>query len=254
MAQRPDPYLGPEERRRLIPALQRAIENTFSDGDWKHLAYETGTDDWILNHPRLLRSLHWQDPDYGGHVFDAIEQILQRSPENLTALLRNGKIRDWLKTHQPDVYSEFTDDHSFVPTFTPPTPTPREVLVRAIQDAETLIATSGPGSALDRVHTALHTYLLAACDDHGISHSADPGVTELFKLLREQHPGLKNLGTRSQDLEKIMRGLASIVDALNPLRNKASMAHPTAALLGDDEAMLAINATRTLLHYLSAKL
>jgi hypothetical protein len=44
------------------------------------------------------------------------------------------------------------------------------------------------------------------------------------------------------------------MDALNFLRNKASIAHPNADLLGDEEAMLAVNAARTTLHYLDAKL
>jgi Abortive infection C-terminus len=38
------------------------------------------------------------------------------------------------------------------------------------------------------------------------------------------------------------------------LRNNASVAHPNEALLDEPEAMLAINAARTILHYLDAKL
>jgi hypothetical protein len=48
--------------------------------------------------------------------------------------------------------------------------------------------------------------------------------------------------------------MATIVDALNPLRNKASLAHPTEELLADAEAMLVINAVRTLVHYLEKKM
>ena len=42
--------------------------------------------------------------------------------------------------------------------------------------------------------------------------------------------------------------------AIDPLRNKNSFAHPTWALLDVPEAMLVINAARTILHYLDAKL
>jgi hypothetical protein len=47
---------------------------------------------------------------------------------------------------------------------------------------------------------------------------------------------------------------ATVVDALNPVRNRGSMAHANATLLDEPEAMLVINAVRTLLHYLNAKI
>lgn len=48
--------------------------------------------------------------------------------------------------------------------------------------------------------------------------------------------------------------MSAILDALNPVRNRASVAHPNATLLAQAEAMLVVNATRTILHYLDAKL
>jgi len=78
-------------------------------------------------------------------------------------------------------------------------------------------------------------------------------MTKLFKLLRQNHPTLQNLGTRSQDIERILQASANIMDALNPIRNNASVAHPNDHLLNKEEAMLAINVTRSLLHYLDSK-
>lgn len=82
----------------------------------------------------------------------------------------------------------------------------------------------------------------------------DDGMTRLFKLIRQQHPSFQNLGARSQDIERILQSFANIMDALNPIRNTASVAHPNADLLKKDEAMLVVNSARTLLHYLNAKL
>jgi hypothetical protein len=65
---------------------------------------------------------------------------------------------------------------------------------------------------------------------------------------------LRDLGTRSEDLWRIVSSTASVVDALNVLRNNASIAHPNESLLEAAEAMLAINSARTLLHYLDAKI
>jgi ABC-type transporter Mla subunit MlaD len=72
----------------------------------------------------------------------------------------------------------------------------------------------------------LHGYLHAVCDVENIVYGKDDSMTKLFKLLRQHHPALRNLGARSQDIEPILQSSASIMDALNPIINNASVAHP----------------------------
>lgn len=129
-----------------------------------------------------------------------------------------------------------------------------EVVERAINDAETLIATNGAISGIDRVHTTLHGYVKAVCDKAKIGYGDDPSMTDLFKVLRERHPRFRELGPRENDINQVLRALGAIMAALNPVRNRASVAHPNDALLEEPEAMLVINAARTILHYLDAKL
>ncbi|HEX7133312.1 MAG TPA: abortive infection family protein [Iamia sp.] len=128
-----------------------------------------------------------------------------------------------------------------------------EQVRRALDDADNLMRSSGPQSAVDRVHTALHGYLLALCDDAGIAHGDRPTMNQLFKALRAEHPGLADLGARGEDVVKMLGAMATILDSLNPVRNNASMAHPNALLVGEPEAVLVINTVRTLLTYLDAK-
>lgn len=129
-----------------------------------------------------------------------------------------------------------------------------EVVEHALSDAETLIRARGATSGLDRVHTAFHGYLKAVCEAAAIPFGSDPSITELFKLVRERHPALQ-LGTPTADtIKQILRSMAAIVDVLNPLRNRSSVAHPNDVLLEEPEAMLAINSVRTLLHYLNMRL
>ena len=139
------------------------------------------------------------------------------------------------------------------PISTPDPKTTSTIVERAINDVETLIQSSGAISGVDRIHTALHGYLQAVCDREKIAYVKDDSMTKLFKLLRQNHPALQNLGSRSQDIERVFQSFASILDALNPIRNNASVAHPNNNLLEKDEAMLVINVARTLLHYLDAK-
>lgn len=70
----------------------------------------------------------------------------------------------------------------------------------------------------------------------------------LFKALRRDHAALKPQGPRSADIAKILGSLATVVDSLAPIRNKASLAHAN-PLLDEPEAAAALNATRTVFHY-----
>ncbi len=144
------------------------------------------------------------------------------------------------------------DDAPRIPT--PSLDVQTEAVQRALTDAEHLIAQSGATSAVDRVHTALHAYLRAVCGMAGLAVPDDASLTALFKAIRRGHPALAATGPRSGDIDRVLRSFSSILDALNPLRNQASMAHPQSSLLDQPEAMLVVHAARTLLHYLNARL
>jgi hypothetical protein len=141
------------------------------------------------------------------------------------------------------------------PGVLPPAPQmTSDVVDRALRDAETLIQTSGPTSAVDRVHTALHGYLALQCRTAGITYQESDGMPALLRKLRRDHTRLGDLGPRADDLTRVLNASGAILEALLALRNRASVAHPNEELLGDDEARLVINVGRSLLTYLDAKL
>jgi hypothetical protein len=107
---------------------------------------------------------------------------------------------------------------------------------------------------VDRVHTAFHGYLKVVCHGAGLGADDDASITTLFKLLRQTHPAFAKAGPRQADVDKVARAMAMAIDALNPLRNDATLAHPADAVLEQAEAMLVINAVRTLLHYINDKI
>jgi len=191
--------------------------------------------------------------------------ILEGSPPDVQAKIIRGVLKRFpldaeLKpaTRTQELYDKLLDIIRRLEGASPvPSPEPRTtsaIVERAITDAESLLKSSGAVSGVDRVHTALHGYLRVVCDKQIIAYSRDDGMTKLFRLIRQHHPAFQNLGPRSQDVERILQSFASIMDALNPIRNNASVAHPNTDLLGRDEAMLVINAARTLLHYLDSKI
>jgi hypothetical protein len=129
-----------------------------------------------------------------------------------------------------------------------------DVVERALADAEQLIKSTGAVSGVDRVHTALHGYLGQVCMDASISADKDLSITELFKLIREQHPVFAVSPAGAEEIMRIIRAMSTIVDAINTLRNRVSMAHPNPVLLEEPEAMLAINLVRAILHYFDSKI
>lgn len=145
-------------------------------------------------------------------------------------------------------------DEGEVESVAPPTlKITSSVVEHALNDTETLIRQRGAVSGLDRVHTAFHGYLKAVCDDAGLLPAGDPGITD-FKILRRQHPAFQPPPPGAREIDNVLGPLATIVNALNPLRNRSSVAHPNEELLEEPEAMLVINAVRTLLHYLNSRI
>ena len=140
------------------------------------------------------------------------------------------------------------------PVTTPALTIRSDSVERALADAEQLIHSRGAASGVDRVHTALHGYLKGIAEQASIQFPNNAGITTLFKHLCGSHPALRVPEPRAREINHVIRSLSTILDALNPVRNKASGAHPADAILQEPEAMLVINSVRTVLHYLDAKL
>lgn len=136
-------------------------------------------------------------------------------------------------------------------------PTPRitsQVVSKALTDAEHLLRTTGATSGMDRIHTALHGYLRVTCNSAGIETTPDSSLTDLFKIMRDSHPAFKNVGPHQPEVFRVVKALSTILDGLNFLRNRGSVAHSNELLLNEPEAMLAINSANTILHYIDARL
>lgn len=67
-----------------VLALRERVVADFSASDWDEVGLLTGYSDVISRHPRLLRSLHWNDEDYSGNALTIIKQIAEQNPEAFT--------------------------------------------------------------------------------------------------------------------------------------------------------------------------
>ena len=120
-----------------------------------------------------------------------------------------------------------------------------QTVIRALQDAKTL----PPASAIDRVHTALHAYIVSLCQEASIP--LDSGVTaqKAFKELKSNHPALQPQGNRPSEVANVLNSMAATINALGTIRNHASLAHNNELLL-EPEAQAMINAAVTIFRYI----
>jgi|GEM_PF-3793288 len=127
-----------------------------------------------------------------------------------------------------------------------------DIVTRALQDAKTLTIKNGASRGLDRLHTAFHGYLKNVCDKENITYPNDPSITQLWKVLRENHPALKAKSPHDDKIDTIVKSISNVVDAFNQTRNQASAAHPNKTL-EEVEAIFVINAINTVFNYLNTK-
>lgn len=242
------------EHGQKVLLLADAAEAVFTSSEWTEVGYLTGTHDHVDNHPRLLRSLSWGDSDYKGHTIDAIALILKTDSKNLRRLVEYAPVTTWLRAHRPTDYQALRSelDGVAVPEVLPKGAS--TAALEALADAQALLESRGPTSALDRLHTGLHGYLRSASKEAGLQTDEDATAVALLKIVLRDHPAVVNLGPRADDVRKVLKGAAAIVDAIGTLRNRASLAHPNEELLDRDAALLAINVGRSLLGFLEAKL
>lgn len=134
---------------------------------------------------------------------------------------------------------------------TPPEPSPSAatVVARALADAKALIGQSNASSAIDRVHTALHGYIINLCQESGLEIIENITTSKAFKLLRENHPAFDNEGHRSEDVMRVLQAFATSIDSFSTIRNKASLAHAN-ILLDEPEATAVVNAMYTIFRYI----
>ena len=79
-------------------------------------------------------------------------------------------------------------------------------------------------------------------------------ASSIFQETAFRPHGPKKSGASPQDTATIAKRFCAVMTVIDPLRNKASYAHPSSGLLDVPEAMLAVNTARTILHYVDAKL
>lgn len=71
----------PDDRSGLLQ-IKPFVVSTFTAENWIELGIFTNCTDIVQNHPRLLRALSWNDPDYPGACLAVMSSMLDRDYNN----------------------------------------------------------------------------------------------------------------------------------------------------------------------------
>ncbi len=233
----------PRERGRLCVLVARAIEDSLSDAHWDELGFLTQTRDWILNHDRLLRSLHFGDDDYKRCILDFLEHLCDIHPDSLAEVLLFEPIKEWFETHHPDQLERYNP-------LSPGETCANEVLERFGEEAIIVLWNKAltrravdPEGAITAVRSLLESTCKHILERSSISYES---VHELGKLYRMTAERLR-LSADQHDQEvfkQILSGCANTVIGLGSMRNRFSDAHgqgPRAVRPARRHAELAVN-------------
>lgn len=124
-----------------------------------------------------------------------------------------------------------------------------DAISKAIDDAEVFMSDGKYDSAFDRVHTAFHGYLRKKLDDLGESYEESDTLNQLYNKLHSYVS--THITTDIAGLIKTtLRSASGVINSINELRNRHSLAHPNDELISAREAQLCIRLVKELSDYI----
>jgi hypothetical protein len=239
---------------KLKQIISRAVIERFKSDHWVQLGLLTGTSDYILKHPRLLRSLRFGDNDYSTHAATTLGRLLDDfdAADLLRMIEEIIDVPAWLRESHPDLHrdvyeSEFDEtlaqlEHAGLALGA--TQLPRHIarIRRSIdRDPEQAI-----GSSKDLLESVLKTIL----DDHGEIHDE---AAELPRLMKQTRRALDlESGRTGTARDRILNALTHIATGVTELRNLHGTGHGRSVTTEPDAAYahLAMNSSATLARFL----
>lgn len=232
-------------------AIGKCLIAEMDDSRWTEIGLLTGTKEQIYKHPRLLRSLRFNDEDYDGHVYDMVPVILGAqetwdaatpSQDIQTRFPRLGMVAEfidlpaWLALNEPDLYSRlFVDDN--VEATLPDGTVLSEAESAAVRldvaemrrqverirrdyatDPEAAI-----GQAKEMIESTCKT-ILGITGDSDEKHDV-PALVKQTLLHLGLDPSQVGAGPDERAAKRLLGGVASILNGAGELRNARGTGH-----------------------------
>ncbi|OOL14447.1 hypothetical protein BHL37_00700 [Bacillus cereus] len=131
-----------------------------------------------------------------------------------------------------------------------------EFVKEVLDQADTLISNHSYSSAIDRTHTALHSYLKQICNNAGLKFEDSlVDMQAMWSKIRNEHPNfLIDSDEHYKPINQIVNAIMKLLKNINDIRNSQSFSHPNEEIIEEKEAKLVINLTRVVLQYIDSKI
>lgn len=243
------------QKNQLIIATKRCICNTFDISDWDELSRLTVGGNIINEHARLLKSLRFNDDDYGGAVFDVIKELFSLDAQNIKIVTEYINLEEWLKQNDSKLHIKIFGSTNIFLQLT------NEKAVKNSFDLEqsirriTVSMDSNPELAVGATKEMIESVLKCILE----AHQEAIGKDELPQLLKRTQKILK-LDPSDTDsnkdgadiIKRTLSNLGQIVTGISELRNIYGTGHGRAKRSGitSRHAKLVVGAGATLATFL----
>jgi hypothetical protein len=208
--------------KNIDPKLYLALKDALCAleyDDWIGLGILTGERDWIEDHPRLLRSRHFGDDDYGACVFSFLDHALS-DQKTLGTLLQYPEVDQWLKQHKPELYTRFVRPLAEVSLGLN--------VDRYLERLHLAVERRDSPMVIGTAKEMLEALFKGVLDRHG-EMSASQDILELWKQVRAKLDlsveGVNSNKQGAEPLRRLLAGLSSIVHSVCELRNLYGTGH-----------------------------
>lgn len=130
-----------------------------------------------------------------------------------------------------------------------------EFVKKVLDQSEILISNHSYGSAVDRVHTAIHGYLKALCDGENIIfNEQNVKIQDMWGRLKVEHTSFNiEIKEHQRPINQTAAAIGKILENMNEVRNRHGFSHPNDDIIEEDEARFIVNLSRVLLFYIDSK-
>ncbi|MCL8601605.1 abortive infection family protein [Proteus mirabilis] len=234
--------------------LANILAGNLNEGDWYTVCSLSGFPEYA--NKSFLQDVKWNNEGLSYKCIQIVENILNADEGNIKYFWNTPTIQRIIKDKDTSIYNaieSYINGDALKVVSSSPVNNTNDNIYNLLKEAEYLIDNQGPGSAYDRIHTALHATLKIMCDKNGIARNNASGVHELLPLINN-HLKAQGDSERNNLVFGMLRSANAILDKANQLRNHHSNAHPNDGLLNDADAYFAINLIRSIMSYLDALL
>lgn len=243
------------ERNDVLLALVKAVEDQLNISDWHKLELMVKGGHIITEDERLLRSLYFNDDDYGSRVIHVIDDLIKYDPKNVGIIEKYVNLNKYLKANDAELHKKLYGtttviiNYNNIPAVFGNAEISRqtEKIEAAIEDGDSVLAIATSKDLLENVLKQI------------LEKMDQPNESTDIQLLLKSVQVQLNIDPSSDQtkvhtkLKRMLRCLGQLVVEIAEMRNLAGTGHgkTQSSSIDLNYALLIVNTAYTISIYLT---